>query len=710
MNQPSPAPTGVFFRRRSNLPRGTIAIVGAFLLIGITIGTLTASNVISPATIKDDSFIVFRLASSLSSSEENHTDSSNTAKNVTSSLPNNVTLTSSVIEKILSSVPSFTRCVDIKEGLAPFPLTRHITWKTTSLPRLAAQVNSGWNQLPEITTKIHTNDDCLALADKFTEQRLNEKVNRTECQYLSPETSHRCSKNYIYNFSQIFRDYQLNVMRADVCRALSVYFYGGIYMDLDVDFRGGFKDRLMASKWRNVDLLLGWENENDRQVSNFLFGAAPHHPCIRQLLEEMLRAGQDGVPFQRSNHAVHYSTGPNVVTLAMSRCRVRNDYFSLNPRMFGKLDFESHTCSLDPAAGAFEAVTSEEQEDLSLGQKVSPLWWKPKVVLPQGDLFGGVVHHHFGSNAWKHGDYSKESWVEHRKNLMNKLVRGERADAIGRLPGSPTLRRNEDDDEKFPTLVPKIRHVVQLLPSNNQPPSTWKKVRSNKGHEVMISPTTAENIDLWQPVTTHFVTQIHTSNDCKQFGNKYSHQVNWKAIMSEDLCGLLAVLHFGGFYVGSRVRPKPGAGPILNWTAIPWNSSDLIVVELNNRNDTRETVRTDFIAARRHHDCLRAGVHQLQFLDPEGNSLIKQSTVLGKKFSSGLFGCNLKPDFFPWNEWELFFVNGYSLHQLRYEWSWKKAGGIPFEIHYERKNGGLLSPKSTVLESALTEYLMDSLT
>jgi hypothetical protein len=72
-----------------------------------------------------------------------------------------------------------------------------------------------------------------------------------------------------------------------------VYFHGGVYMDIDVEYKNDFKKHLVQHQdWKNVDLLLGWENTGDKQVSNFIFGAAPRHPCMRSVLEEILRAGE----------------------------------------------------------------------------------------------------------------------------------------------------------------------------------------------------------------------------------------------------------------------------------------------------------------------------------------------------------------------------------------------------------------------------------
>ena len=619
-----------------------------------------------------------------------------------------------------------------------------------------------------------------------------------------------------------------------MCRVLIVYFHGGIYMDIDVELKEGFKNHLIKREsWKNADLLLGWENDGDKQVSNYMFGAAPRHPCMRSILEEMLRVGQDGVPFKRSNHAVHYTTGPNVVTDAIGKCRIRGDYFIDHPNFYkingnaiekGNSAEERRGClSLDPRTSpSYLAATEDEiidimftpttpttttashyinvvagettpgssiggggavltisssfsgvndakpSDDTTMTSLMSKTWWKPNVILSQGDLQGRVVHHHFGSNTWKNGDYGKDSWVEHRKQQMGRLVDGQRVDAIGRAPSkkAPPVTRIIDDDEIYPTLIPKLRHVVELAQPdtyNKTAASHWVSLRNRRGSKTLVSPKTAESIRQWAPHTTttanggYFTTIIHDMASCVHLGKSFSNdeKIKWDRIMSEDLCGVLAVYASGGLYIGSHLYPNkistyPSSQPsssttadssnnnvttssnvslllsntstavsprgILSWEVLPWSSSDLITVEIEST--TRSTIRVDFIAARQQHECLRSGIHQLQFIDAPRDEKQKRSpekrpSNIDTKFSSGFFDCKLKPDFFPWKEWTVYFVNGFILRQLRYEWSWKKASGgtKPIEAYYNHDPAyRIFTPKTVVNERSLSRYLSEEYT
>ena len=55
-------------------------------------------------------------------------------------------------------------------------------------------------------------------------------VNDSECQELASQ--HSC---YGYNRTDI-----MNIMRADACRYMALYAYGGIYTDLDVTLKRPF--------------------------------------------------------------------------------------------------------------------------------------------------------------------------------------------------------------------------------------------------------------------------------------------------------------------------------------------------------------------------------------------------------------------------------------------------------------------------------------
>jgi hypothetical protein len=81
------------------------------------------------------------------------------------------------------------------------------TWKSKELPRKAQEIWEVWGtNEPELDRVILDDRECSRLAERFPR--------------LKPR----------------YDALPLNVMRADVCRVLGVYFFGGIYKDLDVAY------------------------------------------------------------------------------------------------------------------------------------------------------------------------------------------------------------------------------------------------------------------------------------------------------------------------------------------------------------------------------------------------------------------------------------------------------------------------------------------
>ena len=173
-------------------------------------------------------------------------------------------------------------------GPVVIPKVVHLVWKSHTLKDEALILHGDWliNE-PALARNIVTDADCQTLADRFP--------------LLGPR----------------FKALPLNVMRADVCRLLAVYFHGGIYMDLDVAFVRPWDE------WFNVsqDIVIGHETDDRKQFSNWFFAAKPRHPCFKQLLELVTeRAGRAAELKESMRQYVHYITGPWVFTEGLRGC------------------------------------------------------------------------------------------------------------------------------------------------------------------------------------------------------------------------------------------------------------------------------------------------------------------------------------------------------------------------------------------------------
>ena len=159
----------------------------------------------------------------------------------------------------------------------------------------------------------------------------------------------------------LYDNYPLHVMRADACRIFAVFFFGGMYMDLDV------APSKPLSQWWNdsANIMLGWEFDW-QDVSNWIFAAEPRHPCLGGIIEAMKRRGERVLlrwPRHRLLHNVHFVhdlTGPWMFTDGILGCRASRD-------------------GTPP-----------------------PIGWS------RGDISNGLVWHQYGSNAWRRADNKRK--------------------------------------------------------------------------------------------------------------------------------------------------------------------------------------------------------------------------------------------------------------------------------------------------------------
>ena len=178
---------------------------------------------------------------------------------------------------------------------SPIPRVIHLVWKSTQLFDQPAELDAEWRRKePTFTRHVVNDSECRELAARF------------------PDLLPRYDK------------LPMNVMRADICRVLAVYYLGGIYMDLDVAWVRPLDHWL--DLWVPSGIVTGWET--DEHVCNWFFAARSLHPCLKAVLElQTARAGtvSDQSRFKdafRTNEAiVHEVTGPAVFTLGiLSSC------------------------------------------------------------------------------------------------------------------------------------------------------------------------------------------------------------------------------------------------------------------------------------------------------------------------------------------------------------------------------------------------------
>lgn len=161
-----------------------------------------------------------------------------------------------------------------------------VVWKTShTLPKESRKPIQSWKEMP------------LRI------------VNDSECRNLAMQ--HQC---YGYNRPDI-----MNIMRADACRYMAVYAYGGIYSDLDVSLKTPF-----AGNCKGLCVGKEYSNVNRKTLSNYCFMAPKFDSCllkaIRYCCKNLATVKMD---FKKNTQLVHDSCGPNAFTKAVSDCAYR---------------------------------------------------------------------------------------------------------------------------------------------------------------------------------------------------------------------------------------------------------------------------------------------------------------------------------------------------------------------------------------------------
>jgi inositol phosphorylceramide mannosyltransferase catalytic subunit len=147
------------------------------------------------------------------------------------------------------------------------PHILHQTWKTAQLPAAFAAFQERWRALhPEWTYKLWTDGDN----DRFVRTHYPERY-------------------------ALYRSFEREIFRADMARCLYLHYFGGVYVDLDIEPLRPLHDLLA-----NQSCLLGTEPalhaeklwNKPRLVSNAVMASRPRHPFWLHMLDEIARRAQ----------------------------------------------------------------------------------------------------------------------------------------------------------------------------------------------------------------------------------------------------------------------------------------------------------------------------------------------------------------------------------------------------------------------------------
>jgi inositol phosphorylceramide mannosyltransferase catalytic subunit len=170
------------------------------------------------------------------------------------------------------------------------PPILHQMWRTTELPGPFAVWRAGWiAQHPNWEHRI------------YTDAQIRRTIVDRSPQWLST-----------------FEALPRAIQRADFFRYLIVFLEGGLYADLDmISYRpcdillDGSSCVLGIEIHLNKRSQAAFGYSQPRQLANFIFAAAPEHPLLGSLLEEIARTAS--MPL-RNDDSVQETTGPRMLT------------------------------------------------------------------------------------------------------------------------------------------------------------------------------------------------------------------------------------------------------------------------------------------------------------------------------------------------------------------------------------------------------------
>lgn len=145
-----------------------------------------------------------------------------------------------------------------------------------------------------------------------------------------------------------YKGYPKNIQRCDTIRYMLMYQYGGVYSDLDVNPSVPIPDLFERYPWANVvfgvarhkpldkcrlttktESIRKGEEEIPTRLSNYFMAAKiPYHPIWIDILKlAKSRAGEK----LTSQYGIIYTTGPDVVTTAVSKNRSKYQDIAIVP-------------------------------------------------------------------------------------------------------------------------------------------------------------------------------------------------------------------------------------------------------------------------------------------------------------------------------------------------------------------------------------------
>ena len=155
------------------------------------------------------------------------------------------------------------------------------------------------------------------------------------------------SEEFDNEFSNIYNSIKRNVCKADLGRYLLIYYYGGVYLDNDVDIKTSFSMTDLKNHkngvWYtenvvNVKKLDPREEKIPNRYANYIIASLyPRNQILLDIIKESskrIKTLKDSVNW--TDNDILWSTGPDVVTTILSHTK-HNNYIIYNKQKSDKI-------------------------------------------------------------------------------------------------------------------------------------------------------------------------------------------------------------------------------------------------------------------------------------------------------------------------------------------------------------------------------------
>lgn len=143
------------------------------------------------------------------------------------------------------------------------------------------------------------------------------------------------SEEFDSEFSNIYNSLKRNVCKADLGRYLLIYYYGGVYLDNDVDIKTAFSMSDLKNHkngvWYTEDIvdvkvLDPREEKLPNRYANYIIASLyPRNPILLDIIKESskrIKTLKD--PENWTDNDIVWSTGPDVVTTVLTHTKYSN--------------------------------------------------------------------------------------------------------------------------------------------------------------------------------------------------------------------------------------------------------------------------------------------------------------------------------------------------------------------------------------------------